>query len=154
MPDLFSREKAVPRFTKLPSALAFLLWASLAAAQSNLGELLDAGAMRLSPQEFKDALVQRVIVGPTPAGGNLEVIYATNGLIQGLGTQPPFINAPFPIRGEWKIDDIGKICASMLIGTASLPYRCQFWFKLAGQYFLSDSDSDRSTRVLRRTLRQ
>ena len=37
MPGLFSREKGVPRFTKLLSTLALLLWAPLAAAQNNLG---------------------------------------------------------------------------------------------------------------------
>lgn len=36
----------------------------------------------------------------------------------------------------------------------TLPARCQVWFKYADQYFLSDSDSDRSARVLRRTLKQ
>src|SRR2546425_361634 len=86
MPGLFSREKAVLRFAKLPSALALLLWAPLAAAQSNLGALLDAGAKRLSPEAFKEEVVQRVIVGLTGAGGEIEVMYARTGVIQGIGS--------------------------------------------------------------------
>jgi hypothetical protein len=141
--------------TKLPLWLALLLWAPLAVAQSNVGALLDAGAKKLTTEEFRQELVQRVIVGPTPSGGgNLELMYANNGVIQGVGTQPPFMNTPQQIRGEWKIDDSGKICTSMSILTVILPYRCQFWFKYDAEYFLADSDSDRSARVLRRTVKQ
>jgi hypothetical protein len=163
MPGLFSREKTVPRFTKLPSALALLLWSPLAAGQNNLGELLDAGAKQLSAEAFKQEVVQRVLVGPTPTGGDLEVMYTTNGLISGKGTHTLFTGiALAEISGEWKIDDSGKICTSMRIGGGTggavggvmLPARCQYWLKYSERYFISDSDSDRSARVLRRTLKQ
>jgi hypothetical protein len=134
-------------------------------AQNNLGELLDAGATRLSPEAFKQELVQRVIVGPTPAGGSLEVMYQTNGLVQGTGFHSKAtIPQPATIFGEWTLDDNGRVCTSMGmtggggggVGQAAmlLPPRCQFWFKYSGQYFISDSDSDRSARVIRRTLKQ
>jgi hypothetical protein len=144
--------------TLLPLAFAVLLWAPLAFAQSNLGELLDAGAKQLSAEEFKEQVVQRIIVGPTASGGNLEVMYANNGMIQGEGTHPAFSGHAFsPISGEWTTDDNGRVCTSMRIGSsqsATLPTRCQFWFKYAEQYFFSDSDSDRRARVLRRTIKQ
>src|SRR5881628_1125512 len=162
MPGPFSQEKAVPRFTKVSSALALLLWAPLAVAQNNLGALLDAGATRLSPEAFKEEVVQRVIVGPTGAGGEIEVMYARTGVIQGIGSYQQL--APVHIvgvSGEWMLDDNGRVCTAMRVsgggGTAAgvmLPPRCQFWFKYNAQYFISDSDSDRSARVLRRTLKQ
>src|SRR5438552_1354417 len=158
MPNLISREKAVPRFAKLLSALALLLWVPLAAAQNNLGALLDAGGKVLSPEEFKQELVQRVIVGLTATGGSIEIMYADNGTIQGTGTAPIAPGNRFAsLNGEWKTDDSGKICTSMRIGGVPgviLPFRCQFWFKYKADYFISDSDSDRSTRILRRTLKQ
>jgi hypothetical protein len=157
MPSLFSREKAVPRWTKLSSALALLLWAPLVIAQNNLGELLDAGAKKMSTEEFRQEVVQRLIVGPTSSGAMIEVIYASSGAIQGRAytIQEPQSYTVLPsIDGDWKIDDKERICVSMWIGKAPLPYRCQFWFKYAEQYFISDSDSDRRTRVLRRTLKQ
>ena len=155
-------EKAGPRWTKLQLVLSVLLWATSAMAQSNLGELLDAGAKKLSVEEFKEEVVQRVIVGPTLSGGILEVIYASNGVIQGLGSYGAAANGSMnaSISGEWTIDDNGRICTSMRIGNAGgasgglLPTRCQFWFKYAEQYFLSDSDSDRRARVLSRTVKQ
>jgi hypothetical protein len=35
-----------------------------------------------------------------------------------------------------------------------IPQHCQFWFKLGDVYFISDSDSDRHAKVVRRTLKQ
>ena len=152
----------MPLSTTLLSALALLLWASLAAAQSNLGELLDAGAKRLSPEAFKEEVIQRVIVGPTATGGRLELMYAANGMVQGTGSYVGTAGASgvslAPINGEWTIGDNGRICTSMRIGSGPggviLPARCQFWFKYAEQYFFADSDTDRGARVFRRTLKQ
>ncbi len=153
--------------TKLLLGLAFLFWDQLAVAQSNLGNLLDARAKLLSADEFKQELVQRLLVGPTASGANLEVIYTTNGMVQGTGSHTlAGVYPSAPINGEWKIDDNGRVCTSMRIsvtgssggvvdmGGTSLPARCQFWFKYGEQYFLSDSDSDRSARVFRRTLKK
>src|SRR5437867_961327 len=99
---------------KLPLGIALALWASLAGAQSNLGELLDAGGRMLSPEDFKRELVQRVVVGPTPTGGTLEVMYTTNGSIVGKGSHPSYVGQQrfrdeSPIAGEWRMDDNGRV---------------------------------------------
>jgi hypothetical protein len=132
-------------------------------AQNNLGELLDAGAKKLSVEEFKEEVVQRVIVGPTATGARLEVMYTANGMVQGTGGMTSSQIALAEVSGDWTMGDNGRICTSMRIGGAGgaggqsgviLPPRCQFWFKLAEQYFFSDSDTDRGARVFRRTLKQ
>lgn len=145
----------MPRPTKLLLGLALLLCAPLAVAQSNLGELLDAGARKLTVDEFKAELVQRQIVGQTPAGANLEITYGRSGQIAGevlRGVMP----GPLLVSGEWTTDDNGRICTSMAIVRSMQEglRRCEFWFKYNEQYFLSVSDSDRQARVLRRTLKQ
>jgi hypothetical protein len=143
---------------------AALLHVPLAVAQSNLGELLDAGAKKLSPEEFKQEVVQRVIVGPMTPGTSMEVMYARTGVIQGMGSAQGR-SAISPLSGTWTTDDHGRICTTMRIdnpaglqmGTVtgtSLPPRCQYWYKHDERYFLSDSDSDRSMRVLRRTIKR
>src|SRR5450755_4225707 len=120
MSRLLFREKSVPKHTRLPLGITMLLWVPMAIAQSNLGELLDAGAKKLSPEEFNGELVQRVLVGPTANGGNLQVMYTSNGLISGTGSYGSggFTTglALAPINGEWTIDDIGRLCTSMRIG--------------------------------------
>ena len=89
MPSPFLCEKSVPKYTRLLLAFTLLLWIPLAIAQSNLGELLDAGAKKLTPEEFRQELVQRMIVGPTPTGGVIEVMFTTSGMVQGTGTYTP-----------------------------------------------------------------
>ena len=152
------------RPTKLPLAIALLLWASLTVAQTNLGELLDAGGRVLSSEEFKRELVQRTLVGPSPTGGTLEIMYVTNGSLQGKGS-PPYTEGfqrfrdEAPIAGEWRIDDNGRVCVTMQIRASSgqvmiLAPRCQSWFTYDQKYFLSDSDWDRSAKVFPRTVKQ
>jgi hypothetical protein len=142
---------------------ALLLFAPFAIAQDKLGELLDAGAKVLPPEQFKQELVQQVLVGPTPSGVGLEVVYTTKGLVQGSasGMVQGMAGLLTPVNGEWKIDENGRICTSMRFGLAygpgggmTLPFRCQFWFKYKDVYFLADSDSDRQVRVFRRTVKQ
>ncbi|HTP98364.1 MAG TPA: hypothetical protein VMN56_03500 [Casimicrobiaceae bacterium] len=137
------------------------MWTPFALAQSTLGALLDAGAKRVSVAQFKDELVQRIISGPTATGGTLELIYATNGTIAGAGlARAQQVTPPAGVRGEWTTDEVGRICTIMRIsGTAAtlpveLPPRCQYWFKFDNKYFLSDSDTDRSAKVLSRTIKQ
>ncbi len=56
------------------------------------------------------------------------------------------------ISGSWTTGDSDTICVTMNVNLAAFSKRCQFWFKLGEDYFISDYDSDRSARVLRRTV--
>ena len=161
MPTRRQPRKTVTRSATLPLAAALSLCAPAAVAQTNLGELLDAGAKPLSAEDFKREVIQRTIFGPTASGGSLEVMYAANGSIAGTGTplQAPKVlfTSYQPVSGEWRIDDDGRICTAMRItssyGQVVLPQRCQVWFKYGDDYFIADSDSDRRVRVYRRTLK-
>jgi len=140
---------------------AALCWfAPFAVAQTNLGQLLDAGAKKLSGEEFREELLQRVLVGPTASGGNAEFMYVKGGGVVGRGSNPLFTGiVASEFSGEWKIEEGGKFCSTMRMpgawnSAAGLPTRCQFWFKYEKQYFLADSDTDRQARVLRRTVKQ
>jgi hypothetical protein len=143
----------VSRPTKLLLGSALLLCARLAVAQSNLGELLDAGGRRLTVDEFKAELVQRLIVGQTAGGDNLEILYGRTGEIAGGALLPNY--GLMTIFGEWTTDDNGRICTSMQFARASRETlrRCEFWFKYKEQDFLSVSDSDRRARLVRRTIK-
>jgi len=139
---------------RLTLAVGSVLWMPFAWGQATLGAVLDAGAKRMSPADFEAQIVQRVLVGPSPSGGELEIMYASNGTVQGTGRHPTFSGIPVAgIGGEWKIEN-ERACSSMRIGGIPLPYRCQIWFKLGDKYFVSDSDTDRSAKVLSRTIKQ
>ncbi len=152
------------RFPNIPLVIALLLWTPIAVAQATLGTILDAGATKLSLDEFKSEIVQHTVFGPTVTGGTMEVMYASNGSIQGIGTPPSALRltAMAPISGQWNAGENGSICMSIRMGADgggqtsgfTFPPRCQVWFRLGEKYFLSDSDSDRDTVALVRTIRK
>lgn len=131
-----------------------LIWPALARGQETLGAVLDAGASRLSPPEFRAQVEQRMVAGPLPSGGSIELMYASNGTVVGRGRNPTFFGPNAPVEGAWKFDAQGRVCASMRTNTFEFPLRCQFWFRLGDKYFLADSDTDRSAKVLLRTITQ
>jgi hypothetical protein len=156
------RWKTVMRPKKAALGIALSLLAALAFGQSNLGQVLDAGGKKLSVEDFKEQLVQRMLVGPSPTGVPLEMIYTTQGSVVGSGASPSGILMT-RFGGQWRSDAEGKVCASMTVagvpgggtpGSVILPERCQSWYKLGDQYFVSDSDIDRSARVLLRRVKQ
>jgi len=160
-PPLIRRLLPATLLSPSPMAMLFLLWAQWALAQSDLGQVLDAGGKLLTLEEFKQELVQRVLTGPTPTGGSLEIMYTSSGRIQGVGQLPgdtPF-RAFSPYNGTWTDGDNEAVCAAVVItgqggaGMVTLPRRCQFWFKVGDRYYLSDSDTDRSAKVLPRTVK-
>ena len=161
MSRLLNEKKAVPRPTKLLLGLVLLLATPFAVAQNTLGELLDAGATKLSPEEFRQEVVLRTLVGPNPTGVPMELMYAASGVVQGksaalgtnVGTQQVG-GALASIDGVWTIDDSTRICTSMVIGRAMLPFRCEYWFKYKDDYFVALSDSDPKAKVIRRTVKQ
>jgi hypothetical protein len=151
----------VPLPTKLLLGLTLLISVPFAVAQNNLGELLDAGAKRISAEEFRQDVVQRDVAGLTQSGARMELIFASSGVIQGRGVLTQAGNTAGvtgsilqSIDGVWNIDDSGRTCMSMVIGRTFLPFSCQYWYKYKDDYFVADSDSDRRVRVLRRTVKQ
>jgi hypothetical protein len=153
--------------TRILLLAAATLCPSAAVAQTTLGALLDAGAKHMSVADFNAVIVQRILVGPTFTGGALEIMYARNGTVQGTGTPPRMsglgLSTPqAPVQGEWWTEGSLKICTTMRISAGAgggttgmqLPSRCQYWFRLGTQFFLADSDTDRSAKVLPRTIKQ
>src|SRR5262245_58540621 len=142
--------------------LAMVLAPGISGAQSTLGELLDGGAKRLTPADFKRDVVQRTLVGPTNTGAPLEVMYTANGSIAGVGGNPLDTSGSYrqnvPVSGTWAIDEIERVCTAMQIapsqgGVTVLQQRCQYWFKLGETFYISDSDTDRHAKVLRRSIK-
>lgn len=127
----------------------------------------------MSPPQFKEQVVQRQFVGRLPSGAMVELMYTSSGTVAGslrhggggqsVGGESNFGHAVgasqnWPVTGEWTIDDSERICATLVInfaqGASILPKRCQFWFKVGDKYYESDSDEDRSAKVLVRALKQ
>jgi len=148
--------------TRLAVALATVAWTACAFGQSTLGAVVDAGAKPLTPEDFKQQVMQRILVGPTATGGSLEYIYAGNGMIEGRGMVHQQGGPQPRVEGQWKFDDSGRVCTTMIVYAApgastagfNLGMRCQHWYRLGADYFIADSDTDRSAKVLRRSIKQ
>jgi hypothetical protein len=140
----------------LAAVVVSLVAANAAFAQTNLGELLDAGARKLSSAQFEQEVVGQAIAGATPTGTRLELLYIRDGRIAGVAFQTirggaTGGGASYAINGLWKADDTQRICTRIRL---DLPEDCQFWFRHGDLYFLSDTDWDRQARVTVRTPRQ
>lgn len=142
-----------------------VLFSKVAVAQTTLGALLDAGAKPIGPDQFRNDVVQRTLVGPLPTGAQLEMMYTANGTIQGVAAGNAAIVTPIaggstsPINGEWRTDASDRVCTSLRVTYGSgqpvvLPPRCQYWFQLGSDYYFADSDTDRSAKVLKRTVKR
>jgi putative ABC transport system substrate-binding protein len=144
----------VLRLARLAVVFGIPLLVVPAAAQQSLGTVLDAGAKRITAKEFETEIVQHVVVGPLPSGGEVEFMYTGQGKIAGTGTHPLFWHNLVSVGGEWKLDEAGRTCLTMYLGSTLLPSRCQYWYKLGDTYYVSDSDVDRSEKVLSRTIKK
>jgi YD repeat-containing protein len=134
--------------------VASLFAMKVAMAQNTLGELLDAGAAKLSPAEFQQEVVGRPIAGATPAGTRLELMYIGDGRIVGAGFATVTGGlvggaATYAINGAWTVDGTQRICTRIRV---DLPSQCQFWFRNGELFFLTDSDWDRESKVTRRSM--
>jgi hypothetical protein len=151
---------------RLSATLAGILVAvgvSNARAQTNVGQLLDSGAVKLSAEEFRQQVVGRVLAGP---GRGLliqtsiqEVVYLDDGIIRGSGSATTFGGMTgggqtFVIEGTWTIDDRGRICQSTRAGNVVLAPRCQYWFKHSDKFYFADSDTDRSAVITVRNVKK
>jgi hypothetical protein len=82
-------ETSMRRYAAVLVVVAASLAIAPAMAQRTLGDLLDAGAKPLTAKEFRDEVVQRLVVGPTPTGGNMELLYTVGGGVQGGAQRGP-----------------------------------------------------------------
>jgi len=136
---------------------------SPALAQTNVGHLLDSGAVKLSAADFKQEIVGRFLVGPgrglSMTTGAQEVVYLQDGLIRGSGAASTLGGMSgggqsFVIEGTWTIDEQGRVCQSTRAGNVVLAPRCQYWFRHSEKYYFADSDSDRSALITVRTVKK
>lgn len=126
------------------------IFATGAVAQSTLGELLDTGFKKVAKGEFASAAFGTRVAVVDGAGNQFLSDYKVDGSFSGAyylsagGVQGVF-------AGTWTMDDSGKLCtdgASIWFRTV----RCRFWFRNGNQFYQSDSETDRSSPIIKVTL--
>jgi hypothetical protein len=133
--------------------IAFLLlafvWRS-ALAQSNVGELLDRGGVRLGKEALTHDLLASSWVLALKDGA---VTWKADGTYTGY---EKIYNGGRGIFGTWDVDAEGKLCfmfAATSPGWTPHPV-CSFWYKIGDQYFASRPPFDRSAPIFPRFRKQ
>ena len=139
---------AIRASTAMIFVFCIFVWLGSAQAQDNLGGLLDKGTTKLSKEEWMAILPVSVSYIWLSKNGNFELTYKGDGTHSGNAQHFPS-GTSSGAYGTWKIDEGGKIC---IVEKFSNSYWttsdfCYFLFKLDGQMFASDSDTDRNARI-------
>ena len=133
------------------------LGSNTAFAQSTLGELLDAGAVKLSKQEVLATVTGANVSGPR-AGGTTEADYKADGTYSGSYEGAPGARGAAKgggFFGKWTVDDSGKLCTEGSGGSGKPTASCAYYFRSGEQLYAAfGSDSDRSAVVTKRTVKR
>ena len=146
--------RMMSRSTILGGPIAILIASAGAGAQNTLGELLDAGGKKLSKEEVQKAVTGARTFGKTASGANGEFEFKADGTYSGVVQSAS--GGAAGVMGKWAAADGGKLCIEWTpVGRGTNKGSgCGYYYSLSGDYYLSESDSDRSVQVLKRTVRK
>lgn len=135
---------------------AVLASAGSAPAQTSVGELLDGGAKKLSGDEVRTLVPGATLVGRSFAGSDVSVDYKQDGTLSGRVqiNSGPRAGQIAGIVGTWTIADDGKTCAVVTVPSGGRDQICAYYFKLGDRYFIAESDSDKGSAVVQRTIKR
>ena len=123
--------------------LAALTLAAPHAFAQTLGEILDKGAKKLTPEAFRSEIVGKALTGPGQQAGAVTDVTFGADVVTGIGGRA---GAPNPYRGPWKVAPSGEVCADITFEVNRVSRTsCNYWFKLGDIYYISASDTDRAT---------
>ena len=124
-----------------------------ALAQSTLGELFDSGGKKLSKEDVVAALSGATISETTTNRATFHIKYYADGTYS--GNRPAYMGAieygARGVFGTWTVDESGNVCSTTK-QWGSNNVNCRYFYRIGGQYYISNSDSDRSAKVYPRTL--
>jgi hypothetical protein len=130
----------------------------VALAQSTLGELLDAGGVKLSKQQVLEAVTGATVSGPTLNGGTMDIGYKADGTYSGsyqgrAGARG--IAKEGGVFGKWTVEEDGKLCTEGHGGAGKDTARCVVFFRVGDQlYEVLGSGANRSAAVLKRAVKR
>ena len=139
--------------TMIGCMMLLCVWSAAALAQNTLGELLDAGGKKMSKAEIMNAVSGAQVSGPTTAGGTSSYDFKADGSYSGNGQGSR--GKAWGLIGTWTVDDSGKVCTEYtLSGAGGKDTYCYFYFVASNEYYWSESDSDRGSRIVKRTIKK
>lgn len=133
----------------LTIACLFAMGAVPALAQSNVGDLLDKGAKKLTKDDYMSLAPFRLKYVWPQGGGEGDLVYVADGTLSGSEYHYSS-RSESPATGTWSADDAGKWCMKKHMPVwNSRTDMCWYTWKLGEDYWGSATDSDRSGRVVK-----
>jgi hypothetical protein len=124
-----------------------------ALAQSSLGDLLDAGATKLSGDAVKSTLGGARVSGKAVSGADTEYDYKPDGYFSGnLKTSDGWSSGAV---GHWTVDQSGKFCSEWTLTSNSKRLSgCGFLYAKGDQLYYVESDSDKTAKIYPRVIKK
>lgn len=140
------------------SAHIKILWAvslsavfTYAQAQTTLGELLDAGATKITKDQMVAALGGAKITGATSSGkADMNIDFKADGTFSGYVTSRGAGGTSGSV-GKWTVDANGKTCIDEYLSAWNMHHKeCWFSYRIAEQSYQTISDSENpDTKVIK-----
>lgn len=128
------------------------LVSTTAFAQTTLGDLLDAGGKKLSKEGLQAALSGARVSGKTATGAaTVESDFKADGTYSGTATSTQGASG---YVGTWSVDDSGKLCVEFTRTRGGRDKQCGYYFAIADRYYVSESDSERGSPLIERTIKK
>lgn len=131
---------------RTPLFAALAIFCASAHAQANLGELLDFGGQKLSPQEIRALGDVRILVRNEDADAfmTLRSDGAAVGMVhnkQGAGSSE--------LVGQWELEADGRRCTDInLPAFGTVIRQCGYTFRLGKDIYFARSDVDRDSNII------
>jgi hypothetical protein len=126
-------------------AAVVLFTCGLAQAQSSLGQLLDNGASKLSPQEVQAMGDVRFVRKTVDADAYMTM--RADGTVVGMVHNKQGSGSSEAV-GTWRVDTSGKRCVDVDLPAFRMQMKqCGYTFRLGSDIYFAPSDSDRSVAV-------
>lgn len=131
------------RTTKALVAVASFAMVTCVQAQSTIGELLDAGAVKLSREQVVAGLSGTKIVGITSTGrAEMNIDLNADGTLSGVVTSLRNASTSGSV-GKWTVDENGRTCIDETLTAWSMRHQeCFFSYRLGDQSYRTVSDSE------------
>ncbi len=128
-----------------PLLLTLALFAAGAHAQANLGELLDFGGRKLSPDQIRALGDVRVIARTEDADAFMAL--RSDGTAVGMVHNKQGAGSS-ELVGQWTLDADGRRCTDIRLPAFGTVIRqCGYTYQLGKEIFFARSDTDRNATV-------
>jgi hypothetical protein len=120
-----------------------------ATAQITLGELLEKGGVKVTRESYLETLplTRKTIWGDK--SGEATLTYQRDGTFSGTATHYSS-RSDSPSVGKWYFDDSGQWCIDETLVVWNKSFReCFFRYTLAGDNYVSRTDKDLTSKILK-----